>query len=63
MSTYAFAGLARETLEEEVKLVEQGILGGTASWDEYNKLVGKRRGLLLSLDTIDDVMRRFDEQD
>jgi hypothetical protein len=48
---------------EAVKSVESGILNGAKSWDEYLSLVGKRRGLIQALASIDETTSRFDDQD
>lgn len=61
MSVIAYARLAREDLEESLRSVESGILSGVQTWDEYNKAIGRRRGLMQALEMIDETTRRFDE--
>lgn len=62
MSAIALARLVREELIESQKSVEQGILQGVQSWDEYQTATGKRRGLMQAQAILDDVIRRFDEK-
>jgi len=62
MSTVAFARLVREELETDLTSVDAGIMQGVESWDQYQYALGKRRGLQQAIAAIDDVTRRFDEQ-
>lgn len=62
MSTVAFAGLARQDLREALDGVEAGIMQGAATWDEYQYMLGRRRGLQQALAVIDETIKRFDEQ-
>lgn len=62
MSVVALARLVRDELVESQKSVEQGILQGVQSWDEYQSAVGKRRGLMQAQAILDDTVKRFDEQ-
>lgn len=61
MSVVAFARLMREELEEDLKSVEAGILGGLADHDHYRQAVGKRHGLMQALAILDDTIKRFDQ--
>lgn len=63
MSVVALARVLRESLQETLASVESGILGGVSTWDEYRGLVGKRQGIMQALATLDEEVRRFDEQD
>jgi hypothetical protein len=62
MSAVALARLMHEALAGDQQILEQGILQGVQSWDEYLAATGKRRGLMQAQAILDDVVRRFDEQ-
>lgn len=61
MSVVAFARVLREELEEDLKSVEAGILGGISDHDSYRQAVGKRHGLMQALASLDDTVKRFDQ--
>lgn len=63
MSVIALARVTRDALQEALKSVDAGLVGGVKSWDEYQRLVGKRQGLQLALNILDDEVQRFDRQD
>ena len=62
MSAVALARLMHEALAGDQQILEQGILQGVQSWVEYLATTGKRRGLMQAQAILDDVVRRFDEQ-
>jgi len=63
MSVIAFARVAREELQQTLESVEAGILGGAKSWDEYQRLCGKRQGLQQALSILDEELSRMESQD
>lgn len=63
MSVVALARVVRDELQEDLRSVEQGILSGVATWDEYKTLTGKRQGLQQALAVLDAQVQRFDQDD
>jgi hypothetical protein len=63
MSVVALARVVRESLQEALDSTDRGILGGVQTWEEYQKLVGKRQGLQMAMNRLDDEVSRFDAQD
>lgn len=63
MSTVALARVVRDALQQQQQTIESGLLAGVKDKDEYWMLVGRRQGLLQALSTLDDELRRFDEQE
>jgi len=45
-----------------LKMVETGLIHGADSWDAYQFALGTRRGLLQAIAAVDEVTKRFDEQ-
>jgi len=62
MSAVAMARLVREELDDSLKMVETGLIHGADSWDAYQFALGTRRGLLQAIAAVDEVTKRFDEQ-
>jgi hypothetical protein len=50
-------------IKEELARMSESLLGGVDSWDKYNQLVGKARGLKEALDIINDVLQEDEEKD
>lgn len=63
MSVVALARVTRDALKEALASTETGLLGGAKTWDEYQRLAGKRQGLQQALNILDDEVQRFDTQD
>jgi len=50
------------SIKAAIKELEYAALNGVESWDNYNRLVGRGRGLQEALDIIEDVLKE-DEED
>lgn len=62
MSVVASARLIRSELGKDLQGVEEGILGGVQTFEEYQLLVGKRQGLKRALILVDEVEQRLTEE-
>lgn len=63
MSVVAFARVQRKELEEELAVLDHAILSGRAkSFDEYREITGERRGLVKAIAIIENLSKKFDEQ-
>lgn len=63
MSVTALVRVTRESINELLASTEAGILSGVRSWDEYNKLCGKRQGLQQALQELNDNATKLEQQD
>jgi hypothetical protein len=63
MSVVALARVVRESVQEVLESTDRGILNGVQTWEEYQRLLGKRQGLQQALNALDDEVHRFDQQD
>lgn len=63
MSVVALARVVRESLQDALDSTDSGLVGGVKTWDEYQRLVGKRQGLQQALNILDAEVQRFDQQD
>lgn len=50
-------------IKDELDILKTGLLEGVDSWDRYNQLVGRARGLRQALDIIENVLREDEEED
>jgi len=50
-------------IREELTRMNESLLEGVDSWDKYNQLVGKARGLKEALDIINNVLHEDEEKD
>lgn len=59
----AFARMMRNSLEEQLDSVDRGLLGGNLKdFGEYQRLSGKRQGIVEALALVDEVTSKFDNQ-
>lgn len=49
-------------IQAELKFLSEASLDGVESWDKYNQLIGRARGLKESLEIINQVLKE-DEED
>lgn len=50
-------------IKDELAQLSEAMLGGVDSWDKYNQLVGRARGLQEALDIINSVLKEDEEKD
>ena len=63
MSVVALARVIRDALKEDLASTEAGILGGVQTWDEYQRLCGKRQGLQRAALILEDEFERMEKQE
>jgi len=49
-------------IQAELKFLSEASLDGVESWDKYNQLIGRARGLKESLEIINQVLREDEEE-
>lgn len=61
----AFARAARAEIQEEIDAVTEAIVSGNniKTLEDYRSLTGRKLGLEKALAVLDDIEKRFDEQD
>lgn len=62
MSVTAFERVVRIELEDQLKSIEEGLLSGVDSIEEYRQRVGERRGLIRALTMLSETLKKFDAQ-
>ena len=50
-------------IEEAQERVEKEILGGVASWDRYQLLIGERRGLVAAQKLLTEGFKKLEDDD
>lgn len=50
-------------IKEAIQFLQMGVLSGVDSWDKYNQLVGRGRGLEEALEIINSVLKEDEESD
>ena len=50
-------------IKEAVEFLQSGVLNGVDSWDRYNQLVGRGRGLEEALEIINSVLQEDEESE
>lgn len=59
----ALTRVVHAALEEALTSTEAGLLGGVKTWDEYQRLVGKRQGIQQAIVILEDEAQRMQNQD
>jgi hypothetical protein len=50
-------------IQAELKILSEACLNGVESWDKYNQLIGRARGLQETLDIMNEVLKEDEEDD